>query len=147
MKKILTVVCFALSMMPVLAVAQDVRPNPDEKQVALPDAELVGAAMFLIAESLGHLAQNDSDQAVGFATAALDIARESKDPVLPTNIERLLHVYRAVNLMMTVDMMKRNGSVTVAVKIKALSCRMVNEASSEFAPALEVVKKFCGDAI
>ncbi len=91
--------------------------------------EMTDLAGRFTLESVGFAEKADIDKAVGYATIALDIAREVKDADMVMRIEKLLHAMRAVNMVQTADALEQKGRSVP--ELRALGCRMMREASPE----------------
>lgn len=104
----------------------------DESQVEL--YKIVGV---LIAGSRDLAEQGRADMAIGFVTAALDIAHMITDKRSAAFASDLLLVYRAQYLASVAGTIAEAGNVQSATGIRSLSCAMAGGAAKEFAAMLE----------
>lgn len=102
------------------------------------------AAESMVNESFEHALKGDAVAAIGLATTALDIARTTGDKDLVVRTEKLLFMYRTLNLMrVSESAAAQSMHASAAPEIKALSCKMAREAGPEFVGLLKKTKRAC----
>ena len=113
-----------------------------ERQVAVA-AELANDAKILIR-------QEQVDDAVGYAQAALDIAQDAQDPTVIQEASVLLATSSALSLLLTTNLISTGQIATVgndaglAQEIKHFACAKVNEAPQEVRGLLASAEAQCG---
>ena len=100
-------------------------------------------AKALVLDSLRAMTEDELGNAVGYATAALDIARGTGDTDLAGRIEKILFAHRIVNMMATAGLAMKKGDGVAAMEIGVLACNMLKKAAPEVAGLIAKAKKLC----